>query len=466
MRTCLPCDTDAYKIVHWLQRPQNITKLYSYGEPRVGGKDKEVCWVGLQPIIAQHFKVPTLEDIEEGQEEATSTFGESLFYNKQAWEKVHRLGYLPIKVMSVPEGTIIGEGNACYTIESTEPWFANMLSHFEDHLMWTWYSTGVCTRSLNIKRAIVPIFERSCDDAAVSLPFAVNDFGLRGATFFEGAAMGGMAHLVHFEGSDNMPASRMIKDFYGMKGRAKSVWATEHSVATCYGPGRGEYDYVIAQLSQFKHMPKSIVIDSYDADNFMLNIVGSQEVKDLISAHPGRIIWRPDTGKPLTNVCKYSDILGSHFGFTVNSKGYKVLNQNQALIQGDGMNEQSIPELFSEYIKTGWAANNICTGSGGGLLEEGLTRDTQRWAVKASYGEKDGVPFDIRKSPKTDMTKASKGGRLKVHPMGMGGFMTIESSKETPQQFAAYNDCMRTLYHNGDYFPDSFENVIQRANRW
>lgn len=464
MRKCLPVDTDAYKIVHHLQRPKGINKLISYGEPRIGGLNPEVCFFGLQAIVQESFLSPvTNEMIEEAVEECISTFGTDKFFNKQVWERVRDLGYLPIRIMSAPEGTIIPEGNVCFTIESTEDWFADMISHFEDDLMHVWYPTSVSTRSMNIKRNIIPAFKKSSDIMELVLPVAVNDFGLRGATMSEGAIMGGMGHLLHFDGSDNLPASRMIKDFYGYKGKAKSVWATEHSVATCYGPGRGEYEYVIAQLSQHTDMIKSIVIDSYDADNFMQNIVGSEEIKALVKAHKGRIVWRPDSGKPLTNVCKYSDVLGAIYGFSLNNKGYKIINDNQGLIQGDGMTEQSIPELYNEYIKTGWAADNIITGSGGGLLEEGLTRDTQRWAVKACYGERYGVPFDIQKSPKSDMSKASKKGKVKLHNMGRGAFLTIESSKETPQDFNSFKDDMRVLYENGNFYKDTFDNIVKRA---
>ena len=465
MRRNLVVDTDAYKITHWLQRPQNITKLYSYGEPRVGGKDKEICFFGLNPIIQNHFmQKVTPEMIIEGIEESIDTFGTPDYFNKEVWQKVMNLGYLPLRIRAVPEGTVLPEGNVAFTIESTEPWFANMVSHFEDYLMWVWYSTAVCTRAFNIKKGILPSFLKSSDFTNEVLPVAVNDFGLRGGTFFEGSAIGGMAHLVHFVGSDNMPASRMIKDYYGMKGRAKSVWATEHSVATAYGDGVGEFDYVKAQLSQFTDRTKSIVIDSYDPDNFIQNVVGNPEIRDMIISHEGRIVFRPDSGKPLTNVCKYSDMLGAIFGFSLNSKGYKVINHNVGLIQGDGMNEQSIPELYAEYIKTGWAADNIITGSGGGLLEEGLTRDTQRWAVKACYGEKDGVPFNIQKRPKSDMTKASKAGELKLHKIG-SSFMTLESSKETPQQFKAYQDSLVTVFENGKHYPITFEEVIANANK-
>jgi nicotinamide phosphoribosyltransferase len=320
---------------------------------------------------------------------------------------------------------------------------------------------------MNIKRNIIPYFEKSSDVTKYVLPVAVNDFGFRGAMGYEAAVLGGMGHLVHFTGSDNMAASRLLKDFYAFKGRAKSVWATEHSVATAYGPGEGEIEYLTAQLTRAPlDMIVSNVIDSYNADNYMQNIVSRPEIMQLIrdrAAAGGRTIFRPDTGKPIVNVCKYSDILGGIFGFTINSKGYKVLKDNVGIIQGDGMTEESIPALYADYIKTGWAADNILTGSGGGLLVENLTRDTSRWAIKASYGEKDGVPFTMRKNPAGDPSKASKEGLLKLHKAV--GYHTIQSSQMDAIQFAGYRDNLTPVYEDGKFTTDNFENIIQRAEK-
>lgn len=141
-------------------------------------------------------------------------------------------------------------------------------------------------------------------------------------------------------------------------------------------------------------------------------------------------------------------MLGNIFGYNFNSKDYKVIGNNVGVIQGDGMTEGSIPKLYEEYIKTGWSAENVVTGSGGGLLVEGITRDTDRWAIKVSYAEIDGVPVNVSKSPKTDLTKSSKPGKLKLHKAG-NHFSTISSAKETPEAFNAYLDVMQTVYENG-----------------
>lgn len=440
--------TDAYKITHWLQRPVNMTYFYNYLEARKGGQHKEFMFAGLQPILMMYFtRKINQSDIDEGFYLCHNVFGVTNYFPKEIWEKVKNIGYFPVKIMAAKEGTVMPVGNVCLTCESTEPWFAPMISHFEDYLMHVWYTCGVATRTFNIKLGIYPSFLKSSDN--MFLGYVVNDFGLRGGMGMEAATLGGMMHLINFDGTDNLPAVYNLNKFYGGK-VGGSVWATEHSVATVWGPGRGEFDYIKAQLE--RSAPEStisIVIDSYDSTNFIKNVVGSEEIKQLIINKPGRVVLRPDSGDPLANVCKYSEMLGNIFGYHLNSKDYKVLNHNVGIIQGDGMTEKSIPELYSEYIKTGWSAENIITGSGGGLLVEGLTRDTDRWAIKASYAEIDDKPIDVSKAPQTDLTKSSKPGKLKLHKSGKN-FSTISSVKESAGAFAAYINVLDVVLENGE----------------
>lgn len=464
MRKNIILDTDAYKLTHHLQYPAGLTKLYSYGEPRVGGKYPFISFFGLQMIIQDHFLQPvTREMIQEAYEEAQLTFGSEGYFNREVWDRVRQLGYLPIRIMSVPEGTKLAIDNAAFTIESTEDWFAGTVQALESTLMHTWYPTTIATRAMTIKDAITPYWEQSTDKDYL-LPYAVNDFGYRGATSHEAAARGGAAFLVHFQGSDNMAANRAVKDYYGYSGRLKSVWATEHSVATSYGKGQGEIDYIKAQLERSN--PESIisiVIDSYDPDNFIRNVVGNPEIKLLIRNRAGRTVFRPDSGIPLANVLKYSEMLGSIFGVNYNCKEFKVINDNVGLIQGDGMDETSIPELYRNYIEAGWSAENVVVGSGGGLLQVDANRDTSRWAIKASYAEFGDKHVNVQKDPKSDPTKRSKTGLLKLHRMA-NSYMTLSSAEETEANFNSYVDSFRVVFEDGELFKDNFQEILERAN--
>ncbi len=206
----------------------------------------------------------------------------------------------------------------------------------------------------------------------------------------------------------------------------------------------------------------AMVIDSYDAEGFSKNVIGHPEVVAKVkerTAAGGRTVWRPDSGIPTKMVQMVLDNLAIHFGTNDNAKGYKVISANTGVIQGDGMKRPSIKELYSHITGLGWSSDNVVTGSGGGLLQEGFTRDTERFAIKACYGEKEvdgiNVPFNIQKQPKSDLSKSSKGGKLKV-VIENGVYKTV--GMDHPGE-----DQMRVLYKNGEFYPDSFENILKRA---
>lgn len=461
-------DTDAYKIPHWAGYHPQLNKGYSYGESRLGSKYDKVCFAGLTPIVTDHFLQPvTNHHIEETRDMSFDTFGTDKYFDIETWKKVRDLGYLPIKLMAVPEGTVVDVDNVLFTLESTKDWFAKTYNALEGTLMHTWYPTTVSTRTLNIKKNITPAFEKSCDDWQIYIEYAVNDFGYRGATCHEAAARGGAAFAMHFAGSDNLPAGRLIKDYYGYKGRIKSVWATEHSVAMSFGiTFENELEYLKHQLIHAEpHLIISVVIDTKDSDEFIRAVVGDPEIMEMIKQRTGRVVFRPDSGKALRNICTYSDMLGSMFGFTMNRKGYKIINHNVGLIQGDGMDEESIPELYNEYIKTGWSAQNAVTGSGGGLLQVDLNRDIQRFAIKPSYGEKNGIPFYMKKTPKTDMSKGSKAGLLKLTQAGLTLSSADFGPAGVPSMFDSYKDMLQPVLVDGVFTPQKFEDMLKRLKK-
>lgn len=456
--------TDAYKFTHWFQRPKGLTELGSYGEARVGGQHDYIIWCGLQPIIKMYFMTQVDDsEISHGYKRSLNTFGNPNYFPKHIWEKVRDLGYYPLEIKAAKEGTKIPTGNVCYTIEATEEWFAPMVSHFEDWLMWCWYPTAVATRMYNIQKGIKPSFEESCDEPFMD--YVVNDFGLRGAAGHGAACFGGMAALIFSNGSDNVPAMDFIEDYYGDDSIGGSCIATEHSCSTVFGSGSGEYKYLEHQLNEAgEDSLLSIVIDSYDADNFIDVIV--RYFKDRIISRSGRTVLRPDSDIPINNMLRYSEMLSDIFGYHLNGKGYKVINHNVGLIQGDGMNENSIVDIYTEYIKHGWAAENFVVGSGGGLLVEGLSRDTDRWAVKCCNAIIDGKEIDVRKAPKTDMTKQSKSGHLKLVKDG-DSFKTIESSKVTKEEFDNYKDELELVYRNGVIYRDqAFSEIREIAKSY
>ena len=446
-------DTDLYKYTHHLQRPDSMSRIYEYGESRVGSDFPFVHWFGMQMILNDHFvgKVVTRENILEAEELSAFAFGTNKYFNRKMWDHILNKygGYLPLTITSAPEGLVIPISNVLFDITSHDRKCLPLVGHAETLLMHAWYATTVSTQGRYIRDSIRPFIDQTGTPEIA--PYCVHDFGFRGTKNWDAAGKGGAAALLNSDGTDTSVGMRMLKHHYGeMKG--SSVWATEHSVATVFGLSlEDEIAYMNHQLDKCPdEMILSVVIDSKDTYNFLENVAGNPEIKAKIKARPGRVVFRPDSGIPKDVINRCLEILRNVFGYTINEKGYKVLNDNVGLLQGDGMDRDSIVDLYSSIVKNNWSSDNLVVGSGGGLLEK-MNRDTQRFAIKASYGEMNDDPkqgFMIHKDPSTMKSKASKKGMLKLHPTG-DSYSTISSADETPQQFRSYVDVKEKVFENG-----------------
>jgi nicotinamide phosphoribosyltransferase len=253
----------------------------------------------------------------------------------------------------------------------------------------------------------------------------LNDFGARGVSSGESAALGGLGHLVNFIGSDTFEAIDAAMIYYDhdldKDGPVLiSVPATEHSVTTINGES-GESRFITETITKFTEMGfpiVSLVADSYDFDNFVKNIIGKDN-KELILSRNGFIVVRPDSGEPTEIVPHCLEMLWEKFGGTVNSKGFKVLNPHVRVIQGDGINFTSIVHILDAALNSRFSAENLVFGMGGKLLQ-GVMRDDQSWAMKTNavrYNPDNCTNpdwMDVQKKPKTDPTKVSKAGRQAV----------------------------------------------------
>lgn len=469
MKRNLCLDTDVYKLSHPLAMPKGVTAAYAYSEARAGAKYPFTNWIGLDPIIQDNLMtVPTKADIEEGMDYANATFGTPDYFAVDIWKRVQKLGYIPLEIKAIPEGTNVPVSNALFTYETTEKFFAPVANSVETVLMHSWYPTTISTRCKVIKERLRPLFEQA--GTVESLESRVYDFGSRGVTWYDSAAIGGIAHQVHFSGSDNLIAARHTNTYYGNNyRRIKSIWATEHSVALAFGPGEGEYLYLKHQLETVPlNMWFANVIDTYDSRNYMHNIVSRPDLVEMIKKRAeagGGVVFRPDSGVPQEQVEMVLEALAGIFGYSHNNKGYKILKYNVACIQGDGMNEETIIDLYKGIIANKWSPDMLTVGSGGGLLQVDANRDTQRFAIKPSWGIINGEERNYQKAPKSDMSKASKTGKLKVIPLLNGNMSTISSTMDDAAQFKGYVDNLKTVFKNGVHTRNEFKDMIERSNR-
>jgi len=448
-------DVDSYKTSHFLQYPPKMTGMYSYLESRGGMFDRTVFF-GLQYLIVRYLQaLVTTADIDE-----MDTFCRlhGVPFPRKGMERIRDLGYFPVRIKAVREGTVVPVNNVLVTVESTDPETFWVVGWLETMLMRLWYPITVSTLSWHCKAEIFRHLLKSSDDPLGEIDFKLHDFGSRGVSSRESAGIGGMSHLVNFKGSDTIEGIRYANHYYGTpEGMAAfSIPASEHSTITSWGREM-EVEAYRNMIKQFAK-PGTIVAcvsDSYDLYNVVENLWG-----DLLHADVARsgakMVIRPDSGIPPEVVRTCLQLLDKKLTLVKNKKGYKVLPAYYGIIQGDGINYNSIGEILDEAESKQFSASNVGFGMGGALLQK-VDRDTQKFAFKCSSGLIDGKWVDVYKDPVTDPGKRSKRGRLDL-VMGPTGPMTVpEGSSDAPS-------LLHVVYENGKQVGSGIMLDVVRAN--
>lgn len=433
--------TDSYKYSHWKQYPPGTSYVRSYLEARGGIYTKVLTFGALQPWLHTLFGRPvTWSMVEEADDLITKHMGPGIF-NRKGWEHIlHKHGgWLPLRVRAVPEGEYVPIQNAIVTVENTDPEVPWLTNYYETAL-YNWYPYTIATLSNQCRKIIGDWLEKTGDVSL--LDFKLHDFGYRGTTDpFVGwqAAIGGLAHLVNFQGTDTFQAVIAAKKYYGATMAGFSIPAAEHSTITSWGR-EGEVDAYRNMLEQYPTGLVAVVSDSYDIYNACEHLWGETLWNEVV-ARDGVLIIRPDSGNPVEVVRKCHEILGAKFGFTVNQKNFKVLHPKVRLIQGDGVDPQTIDMILGNMAVNGWSTDNIAFGMGGALLQK-VNRDTMKFAFKCMSIVRDGVEVPVSKSPITDPGKKSKSGNLTLYRAD-GHYYTapVGSSKD--------EDVLVTFYDTG-----------------
>jgi len=461
-------NTDSYKASHWLQYPPGTDATFFYVESRGGIYDRTLFF-GLQAILKETLARPvTHADVDEARD-LFAAHGEP--FNEAGWRYIvdHHGGLLPIRIRAVPEGTVVPTHNALMTIESTDPMAYWVPSYLETMLLRIWYPVTVATISWHAKQTIRQFLERTSDDPEGQLPFKLHDFGSRGVSSVESAAIGGAAHLVNFKGTDTVSALCLARAHYHEPMAGFSIPAAEHSTITSWGR-ENEVDAYRNMLRQFARPGAivAVVSDSYD----IFHAIGEhwgRTLKEEVIASGATVVIRPDSGDPVAVVHQCLELLEEAFGHTVNGKGFKVLNHVR-VIQGDGINPTSIRAILERVTSAGYATDNVAFGMGGALLQQ-LNRDTQKFALKCSAARVNGQWIDVYKDPVTDKGKQSKRGRMTLLQHREYGQFRTEPVRADAASLAdvhkpmGFDDAMVTIWEDGMLVNDwTFAQVRTRAN--
>lgn len=454
----LVLQTDSYKFTHWKQYPPGTERVYSYLESR-GGMFRQTVFFGLQYYLERYVQGSVINeaDVIEAQRFVDQHLGPGMF-NTEGWMYIVRNhgGRLPIEIKSVDEGSIVEVQNVLMTVENTDPLCYWLPNYLETLLLKVWYPITVATLSRGIRRVFLSALERSGDPTLID--FKLHDFGYRGVSSEETAAIGAAAHLINFKGTDTVAGIRLLQKYYGSTAmEGFSVPAAEHSTITAWGR-ENEVRAYENMLMQFPSGIVAVVSDSYNVYDAVEKLWG-ELLHDKVLQREGTLVVRPDSGNPRETVLKVLEILGEKFGHQTNAKGYRVLNPKVRLIQGDGVNYWTIQDTLTAMNRAGWSADNITFGMGGALLQQ-LNRDTQKFAFKTSSVVVNGKDRDVFKDPVEGHDKASKRGRLAL-VVENGRWKTQPSQRETIDP----KDQLKLVFRNGEVLKThSVAEIRERAN--
>lgn len=442
--------TDSYKVTHWPDYPFGTKTIESYFESRKGASFPYTVFYGLQSILKRYMvgQVVYPGNIGDAELLAKEHFMDDTLFNAAGWKDILNRyeGRLPLEIKAVPEGTPVPIDNVLMTVKNTDPKYPWLTNWCESLLTHVWYPSTVATLSRSVKEDLKGWLDKTSDHPG-GLPFMLHDFGYRGATCDDAAAVGGSAHLINFMGTDTLPAMEHAHDYYGAsyQGLAYSVPATEHSIMTSEGE-EGEANVVKRLLDNHPNGILSLVGDSYNIYSFVDKIIASH--KDKIMTRKGKVVIRPDSVTPLhktpaEQVVWILNSLARIFGSLVNNKGYVVVNPCVGVLWGDGIDRRGINDICAAVEEAGFSVESLVFGMGGGLLQK-VNRDTQRFAFKCSARQdEEGVWHDIYKKPLDD-SKASKRGRLKLVKKDDNKYVTVAHN-----DYCLWPDQLKTVFING-----------------
>lgn len=495
--------TDSYKVSHIGFETKGVKEIYSNFTPRFSKYLKEMLGdiyddkyvvFGVQwALLRLHtmakkgfFDRSKYDVISEMKKVHTPYIGNTKF---EHFEALHDLGYLPVIIKTLDEGSVVSVGVPFLTIRNSLPEFEWLPNYLETILSTDlWKQLTVATIAKAFKEVSVK-FALETTGSTDGIEWQNHDFSCRGQSGLESSAINGVGFLLSSCGTDNISALWAADKFYQSTNEqgllAGSVSAGEHSVTTLgilteqeraeangesIDLSEAEKRYVKSVLTEkFPTGIVSYVADSYDYYGFLEKVLPS--LKDEVLARDGKFVVRGDSGNPVDVICGdelgLTDIerkgtiehLWDVFDGTVNEKGYKVLDSRIGMIYGDGITVQRSQEILSKLKAKGFASTNIVFGVGSYSLNM-VSRDHLGMAIKATnavveIGGKD-VDKPIYKDPKTDSTKKSARGLLSVHKdYETGEYRLLDVCSRKAETVGELN----VVYMNGQFhkFTDVFK---------
>ena len=423
---------DFYKAVHAEMLPKNITKSVSYFTPRMSRVNRwdMVVMFGLQGFIKTYlmdyfneefFNKPFEQVIGEYKRIMDATLGSNA-YKIEKIEKLHKLGYLPLEIVALPEGAKVPMHVPMFGITNTHPDFAWLPQSLESLISAeSWHPMIAATVGCTYRQIVNEYYAKTCDDT-ISPARALGAFDFRGEECTDSAVKAGAGWCLSFLNTATVPTIPYLEQNYNCDCTKEPVAfgspSTEHSVMCSNYAIDGDEVTLLKRLLKeiYPDTSFSVVLDSYDYWNIIDNLL--PQIKEDILAHNGCMLMRGDSGDCVEVVTKTVFKLWDEFGGTINSKGYKVLDPHVKAIYGDSITVQRCEQIYKILEEAGFACSNVALGVGSFsfqcIEEDGVlkpfTRDTFSSCIKATYCEINEKPFPIFKNPKEGGFKKSQKG--------------------------------------------------------
>lgn len=462
---------DFYKAVHAEMLPNGITKSVSYFTPRMSRVNRwnAVVMFGLQGFIKTYlidyfnrefFNKPYKEIMNEYKRVMDAALGVNA-YKIEKIEALHKLGYLPIEIVSLPEGTVVPMHVPMFGITNTHPEFAWLPQSLESLISAEmWHPMLAATVGVTYREIVNKYYTKTCDDNEVRAK-ALGAFDFRGEECLESAIKAGAGWCLSFLNTATVPTIPYLESMYNCDCTKEPVAfgspSTEHSVmCSNYAVDGDEITLLRRLLTEiYPNTSFSAVLDSYDYWNVIDNIL--PELKPEIMAHNGCMLMRGDSGDCVDVVTKTVFKLWDIFGGTVNSKGYKVLDPHVKAIYGDSITVQRCEQIYEILMQNGFACSNVALGVGSFsfqcIEEDGIlkpfTRDTFSSCIKATYCEIDGKPVPIFKNPKDGGFKKSQKGCCVVYTNSESGDISFMDERNWNEAVEDENNLLKTVFIDG-----------------
>lgn len=501
---------DFYKSGHVFQYPAGTEKVYSNFTPRSdrlapvlrtgpAAFNGKVVFFGLQGFIldilvdafnSEFFQLPKAKAVSRYRRRMDNALGPGAVQVDHI-EALHDLGYLPLLIKALPEGSLVDIKVPPFTVTETLPQFFWLTNYIETVLSSAnWKPMTVATLAYQYRRLLEAYCDMTGGDRSF-IDWQAHDFSARGMSGPEDAARSGAGHLLSFTGTDTVNAIDYLEDYYDANSDAEmvggSIPATEHSVMSMGGQ--------LDEIGTFRRLITetypgglvSIVSDTWDFWQVITDY--AQQLRaEILARTPNalgqaKVVFRPDSGDPVLILTGYLDAelmagtdgrptrtadghytvrdgsalitdaerrgavqcLWDIFGGTETAKGFKVLNERVGLIYGDSITLQRADAIMQRLVAKGFASTNVVLGVGS-YSYQFITRDSFGMAMKATAGVVGGELRELSKDPKTDAgTKKSAVGLLRVE---RDGDHYVLHDRQTPEQEAS--GLLQTVFRNGE----------------